>query len=93
MADQHATEPTVTAGVIDQSVEARLDQLGQQHRAAQGSRFLRRIKAEKKAFLGLIFVVLLGVVAVAGPLLAPYGPDNTDFESAGGSEPASPDGY
>lgn len=79
MADRHTAEPGIsrgeTAGVDD-------DQLGsllRQQRAVQSNRFLRRIKAERKAFLGLIFVVLLGIVALAGPLIAPYGPDNTDF--------------
>jgi peptide/nickel transport system permease protein len=79
MANQRAIDPTGLAGVPDRTVEERLGQLEQQ-RTVQTGRFLRRIKAEKKAFLGLIFVVLLTFVAIFGPLLAPYGPDNTDFE-------------
>ena len=80
MADQHAVEPNAATGVVDRAFGERLGRLGEQQRAAQGSRFLRRIKAEKKAFLGLIFVVLLAIVAAAGPWLAPYGPDNTNFD-------------
>jgi ABC-type dipeptide/oligopeptide/nickel transport system permease subunit len=80
MANQRAIDPTGVAGVPDRTFEERLELLGQQQRVVQGSRFLRRIKAEKKAFLGLIFVIFLALVAIFGPLLAPYGPDNTDFE-------------
>jgi ABC-type dipeptide/oligopeptide/nickel transport system permease subunit len=79
MANQRAIDPTGIAGVPDRTFEERRDLLEQQ-RTVQTGRFLRRIKAEKKAFLGLIFVVLLAFVAIFGPLLAPYGPDNTDFD-------------
>jgi ABC-type dipeptide/oligopeptide/nickel transport system permease subunit len=79
MANQRAIDPTGIAGVPDRPLDERLGQLEQQ-RTVQTGRFLRRIKAEKKAFLGLIFVVLLAFVAIFGPLLAPYGPDNTDFD-------------
>ncbi|HEX5502831.1 MAG TPA: ABC transporter permease [Thermomicrobiales bacterium] len=81
MADQQAVEPSAVAGVASRAAGERL---GEHKRVAQGSRFLRRIKAEKKAFLGLIFVVLLAVVAVAGPWLAPYGPDDTRFDQLAG---------
>lgn len=81
MADQHAVEPSAAAGVASRAGGERL---GEQQRVAQGSRFLRRIKAEKKAFLGLIFVILLAFVAVAGPWLAPYGPDDTTFDQLAG---------
>ena len=80
MADQHSVEPISTQSVADQPFSERLERLGDQQRTVQGSRFARRIKAEKKAFLGLIFVVLLAFIAVAGPVLAPYGADNTDFD-------------
>lgn len=79
MVEQHAVEPRIAVGVSDQEFDDRLGQYQRQQRTIQGSRFLRRIKAEKKAFLGLIFVAILGFVAVAGPWLAPHGPDNTDF--------------
>ncbi len=80
MADQKSVKPISTDAVVQPPLEERLGRLGEEQRAAQGSRFLRRIKAEKKAFLGLIFVIFLAFVAIAGPILAPYGPDNVDFE-------------
>jgi len=80
MADQDMFESISPPGVADRSAGARrLEQLGDE-RTVQGSRFLRRIKAEKKAFLGLILVILLAFVSIAGPWLAPYGPDNTTFD-------------
>ena len=80
MADQDMFESISPPGVTDRAAGVRrLEQLGEE-RTAQGSRFLRRIKAEKKAFLGLILVVLLAFVSIAGPWLAPYGPDNTTFD-------------
>ncbi len=78
MADQKSVEH-IASGVTDRTFDERLGRLEDQ-RTAQGSRFLRRIKAEKKAFLGLIFVALLAIVAIAGPWLAPYGADNTNFD-------------
>jgi peptide/nickel transport system permease protein len=79
MANQRAIDPTGVAGVPERTFAERRELLEQQ-RTVQTGRFLRRIKAEKKAFLGLIFVLLLALVAIFGPLLAPYGPDNTDFD-------------
>ncbi|MDQ3657735.1 MAG: ABC transporter permease [Chloroflexota bacterium] len=43
-------------------------------------RFWRRLRGERKALLGLILVGLLALVAVFGPLLAPYDPEADDFE-------------
>jgi len=79
MADQDMFESITPPGVVDRSAGERLEQLGEE-RTAQGSRFLRRIRSEKKAFLGLILVVLLAFISIAGPWLAPYGPDNTTFD-------------
>jgi len=79
MADQDMFESITPPGFVDRSAGERLEQLGEE-RTAQGSRFLRRIKSEKKAFLGLILVVLLAFISIAGPWLAPYGPDNTTFD-------------
>jgi peptide/nickel transport system permease protein len=79
MADRRSVEPIDAGGMTDRTFEDRLERLGEE-RSVQGSRFLRRIKAEKKAFLGLIFVILLAVVAVFGPWIAPYGADNTTFD-------------
>ncbi len=80
MADQKSVKPISADAVVQPPLEERLGRLGEEQRLVQGSRFLRRIKAEKKAFLGLIFVIFLAFVAIAGPILAPYGPDNVDFE-------------
>src|SRR4051812_30258496 len=79
MARQEIAEQSIGAGAVERPADVRLGGLGEQRRV-QGSRFWRRIKAEKKAFVGLIFVAVLGVVALFGPWIAPYGPDNDDFD-------------
>ncbi len=79
--DKHRpAQPAAPNDTADPLHEGRLVQLGQQQRTTEGSRFLRRIRAEKKAFLGLIFVFLLGMVALFGPILAPHGPDEARFD-------------
>lgn len=57
----------------------RLEQLAEQRRAEQGNRLWRRLRAERKAFVGLFFVGILALVAVSGPYIAPYDPDADDF--------------
>jgi peptide/nickel transport system permease protein len=44
-----------------------------------GFRLLRRLVGERKAIVGLVIIALLALVAIFGPLLAPYDPDNDDF--------------
>jgi peptide/nickel transport system permease protein len=79
MAEKQSIKPIDATVVGNLTVTEQLERL-QDQRSAQGSRFWRRIRSEKKAYLGLIFVVLLTFVAIAGPVLAPYGPDNVDFD-------------
>lgn len=79
MAEKQSIQPMDSAVISGLSGAEQLERL-QDQRTTQGSRFWRRIRAEKKAFLGLIFVVLLTIIAIAGPVLAPYGADNTDFD-------------
>jgi peptide/nickel transport system permease protein len=43
-------------------------------------RFWRRLRGERKALVGLVIVAILGVLAVFGPVLAPYEPEADDFE-------------
>jgi len=43
------------------------------------SRFWRRLGRERKAAVGLVFVLLLALLAVVGPAIAPYDPDDDDF--------------
>ncbi|MGA7673012.1 MAG: ABC transporter permease [Nitrolancea sp.] len=80
MADQNPAKPVTADALADQRLVEQVGSLSDEQRTVQGSRFIRRIRAEKKAFVGLIFVIILAFVAVAGPLLAPYGPDNVSFE-------------
>lgn len=68
-----------TPDVAETPAPDRLQQLAEQRRVALGNRFWRRLKAEKKAFIGLFFVGFLGFVALLGPVLAPYDPDATGF--------------
>jgi peptide/nickel transport system permease protein len=92
MADRERVQPRVLAGGVSEQADARLERLGGPQRTAEGSRFLRRIRAEKKAFLGLIFVVLLGIVALTGPWLAPHSPDATRFDLLAAPSRAHPMG-
>jgi peptide/nickel transport system permease protein len=39
----------------------------------------RRLRGERKALVGLLIIALLAFVALFGPLLAPYHPDDDDF--------------
>src|SRR5262245_40540325 len=48
-------------------------------RRFESGRFWRRFRRERKAFVGLAFVLVLVVVSVFGPLLAPHDPDVDDF--------------
>lgn len=57
----------------------RLEQLAEERRAELGNRFWRRLKAERKAFVGLLFVGILALLAISGPYIAPYDPDADDF--------------
>lgn len=43
-------------------------------------RFWRRLRGERKATLGIVIVVILTILAVVGPTLAPYDPEADDFE-------------
>jgi peptide/nickel transport system permease protein len=60
-------------------VTDRLEELAEQRRAQQGNRFWRRLRAERKAFMGLFLVGLLAFTALFGPYIAPYDPDADDF--------------
>ena len=44
------------------------------------NRFRRRLLRERKAVVGLVFVAFLALVALIGPYVAPYDPDNDDFD-------------
>jgi peptide/nickel transport system permease protein len=98
MAEQHAAEPTVRTdadGAASLAAADRSNVLVEQ-RTVQHNRFLRRIRAEKKAFIGIIFVVFLALVAILGPRLAPYDPDNDDFnflEAPSINHPMGTDSY
>ena len=81
MADQQAADRTVRSdseGTARPAATDRPNVLYEQ-RTVQSNRFLRRIRAERKAFIGIIFVAFLALVALLGPRLAPYDPDNDDF--------------
>jgi peptide/nickel transport system permease protein len=53
------------------------DSQNRQH--STGFRLLRRLQRERKAIAGLVIIALLTLLAILGPLLAPYHPDADDF--------------
>ena len=44
-----------------------------------GLRLVRRLQRERKVIAGLVIITLLALLAIFGPLLAPYHPDADDF--------------
>lgn len=42
-------------------------------------RFWRRLRGDRKVLLGMVIVVMLGAIAILGPVLTPYDPHNNDF--------------
>src|SRR3712207_9259769 len=78
------------------ATEDRLTALAEERRAAIGNRFWRRLRRERKALLGLVFVGLLALLAAAGPVIAPYDPlaDDYDlFASPSWSHPMGTDSF
>ena len=67
------------AATVDTPAFDRLDELAEERRSTAGNRFWRRLRAERKAMVGLVFVAFLAVLAVVGPAIAPYDPDADDF--------------
>lgn len=58
----------------------RLTDLADRRRTVHGNRFWRRLRRERKALFGLIFVGFLALIAITGPLIAPYDPLADDYE-------------
>lgn len=56
-----------------------LEQLAERRRKTQGSRFWKRLRSERKAAVGLVFVAFLVFVSVAGAAIAPYDVDSDEF--------------
>lgn len=79
MAKQNITGGSLTTKAATTAAPDRLERLAEERRGAQGSRFWRRLKAEKKAFVGLFFVGFLTLVALTGPLITPYDPSAFQF--------------
>ncbi len=48
-------------------------------RQSSGFRLLHRLQRERKVIAGLVIISLLALLAIFGPLLAPYHPDADDF--------------
>lgn len=60
-----------------------LDPFGRERQARTGNRVWRRLRSERKALIGVLFVLVLAFVALFGPALAPYDPDVDDFDLFG----------
>jgi peptide/nickel transport system permease protein len=50
------------------------------HRVSNRRRTWRRLAGDRKVLIGMAIVVVLAFLAVFGPALAPYSPDNDDFD-------------
>ena len=80
MASEASADHLGTIAPGEVAAEDRLAALAEQRRAALGNRFWRRLRRERKALLGLIFVGFLALVAVVGPVIAPYDPLADDYD-------------
>lgn len=69
-----------------------LADLAQQRRADAGNRFWHRLRRERKALVGLIFVGFLCVIALIGPWIVPYDPLDDDYELFGAPSLSHPMG-
>lgn len=58
---------------------ATLDQLAHPRDSSSGNRLWRRLRRERKAFAGLIIILVLVLVTILGPAIAPYHQDADDF--------------
>jgi peptide/nickel transport system permease protein len=56
-----------------------LDRLAEPGPRATSHRLWRRLRRERKALVGLIFIAFLAIVAAIGPAVAPHDPDADDF--------------
>jgi peptide/nickel transport system permease protein len=68
----------VTSGAVPE--EAPAASLTTEKTRTTGARLWRRLRGERKALAGLIIIAILALIAIFGPFLAPYDPDNDDFE-------------
>jgi peptide/nickel transport system permease protein len=59
--------------------QASLAALSVEPRRPTEARFWRRVRRERKILLGIVFLTVLVVLSIFGPLLAPHDPDDDDF--------------
>ena len=64
---------------LDPTVD-RLTLLADERRATPGNRFWLRLRSERKALFGLIFVGSLILIGILGPAIVPYDPLADDYE-------------
>ena len=58
---------------------ATLDHLGEPRVATAGNRLWHRLRRERKALVGLIIILILALLTIVGPAIAPYHQDNDEF--------------
>lgn len=56
-----------------------LEQLAESRAADANNRVWRRLRRERKASIGLLIILVLAVVTILGPVIAPYHQDDDDF--------------
>lgn len=74
-----ATETLRAATVGAESALEAATALTPERQQSTGARLLRRLRGERKVLVGVIIIALLAVLAVFGPQIAPYHPDDDDF--------------
>jgi peptide/nickel transport system permease protein len=73
-----AKASTATASAFP--VTDRLESLAEQRRTRAGNRVWRRLRRERKAVIGAVFIILLALLAIIGPTIAPYDPEADNFD-------------
>jgi peptide/nickel transport system permease protein len=71
-----AVDATIRVSGTSTATDSTLTSARQQ---SSGGRLLRRLRGEHKAIVGLVIIALLALIAIIGPMVTPYHPDNDDF--------------
>jgi peptide/nickel transport system permease protein len=74
-----ASETLSTAPIGAETPLDAISALTAGRRRSTGMRLLRRLRGERKVLVGAVIIAILALIALFGPLLAPFDPDADDF--------------